>query len=188
MRGNDIFKLAKPMLRGFAFVFSLFPNFLILFLWDCISNHGGKIFIAFRYILLKAICKEVGDNVYVGKYVVIKNHKNIEIGNNVSIHDYCYLEGAGNLFIGNNVSIAHNCSILTANHTWYNSNIPIKYNPETFQPVIIKSDVWIGCGVRILAGVTINSRSIAAAGAVVNKDIETGTIVGGIPCKVLKNI
>src|SRR5690606_12778974 len=149
---------------------------------------GGKVFVAFRYILIKSLCNSVGDNVYVGKYVVLKNHININIGNNVSIHDYCYFEGAGKLDIGDNVSIAHNCSILTSNHTWQDISKHIKYNPELLESVTIKADVWLGCGVRVLAGVTINSRSIVAAGCVVNKDVKNGTIVGGVPCKVLKSI
>lgn len=58
--------------------------------------------------------------------------------------------------------------------------------PENDQPVVIKDDVWIGSGVIILKGVTIGEGSIIAAGALVNKDINPYSIVGGVPAKILK--
>lgn len=188
MRGRDLFKIMKPILSFCVLVIGIFPNFIKEFLWDISSTYSGKIFVGFRYILLKSMCKKVGDNVYVGKYVVIKNAKNITIGNNVSIHDFCYLEGIGEIILGNDVSIAHNTSILSANHTWEYEKIPIKYNKEIFDSVTIEDDVWVGCGVRILAGVVIQYRSVVAAGAVVNKNIDKNSLVGGVPAKLIKKI
>lgn len=50
----------------------------------------------------------------------------------------------------------------------------------------VGSDVWIGHGAVILAGVTIGNGAIVAAGAVVTKDVPPCTIVGGNPAKVIK--
>lgn len=58
--------------------------------------------------------------------------------------------------------------------------------PENDQDVIIESDVWIGCNVTILKGVTIGRGSVVAACACVTKDIPPYSIVGGIPAQVLK--
>lgn len=52
--------------------------------------------------------------------------------------------------------------------------------------VIVEKDVWIGCNVTLLSGVTIGRGSIVAAGAVVTKDVPFYSIVGGVPAKVLK--
>lgn len=112
----------------------------------------------------------------------------LTLGNNVSIHPLCYIDAAGEIFIGDNVSIAHCSTIISTNHTWKDVDIPIKYNPEKFGKVIINEDVWVGCGCRILSGVTVKKRSVIAAGSVVNKDVESNTIVGGVPAKVIKEI
>jgi len=106
----------------------------------------------------------------------------------VSVHDNCYFDAYGGLIIGNNVSVAHNSSVLTFDHTWGSSNVPIKYNVVKSGPVSIHDDVWIGCGARILSGVTVKSRSVVAAGAVVTGNFESNVVIGGVPAKVLKRI
>lgn len=141
-----------------------------------------------RYYFYLKCFKRIGNNVSIHNNVTIKNRNRIEIGNNVSIHTLCYLDGFGGLTIGNNVSIAHNTSIISFNHTWDRPDIPIKYNPLSSAPIIIEDDVWIGAGVRIMAGVKIKTRCIIAAGSVVTKDCESNSIYAGVPARKIKSI
>lgn len=64
------------------------------------------------------------------------------------------------------------------------------YYPNTVQhlnePVTIKNDVWIGCNVVILRGVTVGNGAVIAAGAVVTKDVPDYAIVGGVPSKIIR--
>lgn len=151
-------------------------------------NTNGALGLLFRYVLIRNIVKECGDNVSIHPNVYLYDIDKISIGNNVSIHSMCYIDGEGELFIGDNVSIAHNTSILTTNHDWTDRDIPIKYNKQIYSKVCINSDVWIGCGCRILPGVVIGTRSIIAAGAVVVKNVDSNSIVGGVPAKLVKKI
>ena len=95
----------------------------------------------------------------------------------------CYFECSGGLMIGNNVSIAHSSSILTSTHTYSDFNLPIKYNEILKKTVVIHDDVWIGCGVRILCGVHIDTRCIIGANSLVNKSVDSFSIYGGVPAK-----
>ena len=52
--------------------------------------------------------------------------------------------------------------------------------------VTIGNDVWIGQGAKILGGVEIGDGAIIAAYAVVTKNVEPYTIVGGIPAKYIR--
>lgn len=50
-------------------------------------------------------------------------------------------------------------------------------------PITVGNDVWIGCRAIIMDGVSIGDGAIVAAGAIVTKDVEPYTIVGGVPAK-----
>ena len=56
---------------------------------------------------------------------------------------------------------------------------------ERWRPVTIGNDVWIGYRAIIMDGVTIGDGAVVAAGAVVTKDVEPYSIVGGVPAKMI---
>jgi acetyltransferase-like isoleucine patch superfamily enzyme len=53
------------------------------------------------------------------------------------------------------------------------------------EPVVIKDYVFVGPRAIILPGVTIEKGAVVAAGAVVTKNVEAFSVVGGIPAKVI---
>ncbi len=110
------------------------------------------------------------------------------MGSNVSIHNDCHINALGGVKIGNSVSIAHQTSLIAANHDWTDPLLPIKDQPVLPAPIVISEDVWIGCSCQILAGVTVGSRVVVAAGAVVAKDVLPNRIVGGVPAREIKSI
>ena len=62
-----------------------------------------------------------------------------------------------------------------------------KYIDELHKVSIrIGNDVWIGANALILQGVTIGDGAIIAAGAVITKDVEPYSIVGGVPAKEIR--
>lgn len=90
-----------------------------------------------------------------------------------------------------NCAIAENFTVHTGNHAnvigKFVSDITEKNKPKGYdKDVIIEKDVWIGCNVTLLAGVTVGRGSIIAAGALINKDVPPYAVVGGIPAKVIK--
>lgn len=186
--GRIKFKKYRKVINLGVKLMKILPQFLQQFIWDLTSRYTQLPFIAIRYMILKARIKSCGENVRIGNNVTIIGWSGLIIGDNVSIHTNCYIDASGGITIRDHVSIAHNTSILSSNHQWENEALPIKYNPVTKTPVVIHEDVWIGCGVRILEGVQINSRAIVAAGAVVNKEVSSKTIVGGIPAKKIKSL
>ncbi|MBZ0173613.1 MAG: CatB-related O-acetyltransferase [Phycisphaerales bacterium] len=59
--------------------------------------------------------------------------------------------------------------------------------PPEVRPTVIGDDAWVGAGCIVMAGVTIGTGSIVAAGAVVTKDIPPYEIHGGVPAKKIKD-
>ena len=188
MTGRESFREYHKVISFLAILFSVFGKVGNGFLLNFFRNTNGRIGLLLRYIFLKNTAQAVGINVSVQPGVYLLNIGKLRIGDNVSIHPMCYLDAEGGIEIANDVSIAHGSSILSANHSWDNPGVSIKYNKVKFAKVTIHNDVWIGCGVRILAGVQVGSRSVIAAGSIVNKNVESNTIVAGVPAKIVKSI
>ncbi len=188
MRGRELFIIFKPIIGLLETTFRLVPYSIKDGLWVFTESWRGKAGLLIRYLIARTCAASCGNVVYIGPYVEIRNWRNLHIGSNVSIHRFCYIDATGHVYIGDNVSIAHATSILTTNHTWRDPKIPIRDNPMEIQPVYISNDVWIGCGCRILAGVRVGPRSVIAAGSVVVRDVQSGTLAGGVPARVLKSI
>ncbi|PSU95984.1 acetyltransferase [Photobacterium leiognathi subsp. mandapamensis] len=188
MNGRDFFSKFRFVINLVSSFFSILPNKVLLIIYEFISLIPTKVGVAFRYIILKAMVPSLGDNVYIGRYVVFKNIENFIIGNNVSIHDFCYIDAKGKIIIEDNVSIAHSCSIISFEHGYSDVNIPIKYNPLILKPIVIKSDVWVGAGVRILSGAEIESRCIIAASSVVKGHVKGKSVFAGVPARFIKDI
>jgi acetyltransferase-like isoleucine patch superfamily enzyme len=54
------------------------------------------------------------------------------------------------------------------------------------KPIVVEDEVWIGAGAILSPGVRIRKGSVVAAGAVVTRDVEPNTAVGGVPARVIK--
>lgn len=52
--------------------------------------------------------------------------------------------------------------------------------------VVIGHDVWIGHAVTVLPGVGVGNGAVLAAGAVVTRDVEPYSIVGGVPARPIR--
>ena len=96
---------------------------------------------------------------------------------------YLYTEDiGGGLYIQHGFStivcaqkIGENCRIY--------QQVTIGYK-EGSSPVL-EDNVSVTCGAKVLGGITMHSNSLAAAGAVVVKDVPENAIVGGVPAKVI---
>jgi acetyltransferase-like isoleucine patch superfamily enzyme len=53
------------------------------------------------------------------------------------------------------------------------------------QEIVVGRDCWIAARAIVLPGVHIGDGSVVAAGAVVNRTCEPGSILAGVPAKVI---
>lgn len=111
---------------------------------------------------------------------------NIEIGENFYTNHNCIILDAAKVTFGDNVFIAPNCGFYTAGHPLdveqRNQGLEYAY------PITVGNNVWIGGNVTVLPGVTIGDNTVIGSGSVVTKDIPSGVIAVGNPCKVIRTI
>lgn len=135
----------------------------------------------------------LGDRVTVDTHsilratAVIRNYgTGIAVGSRTAIGAYNVILGQGGVTIGSDCLLGPNVTLLSENHVFDSSRMPIREQGEVRAGLCIRDNVWIGAGATIMSGVTIGAGAIVAAGAVVTKDVEEFTIVGGVPAVVLR--
>ena len=110
--------------------------------------------------------------------------KNIAVGRDVFINSGCHFQDQGGITIGAGSLIGHNVVLATINHDLS----PLNNRENHYAPIVIEDHVWIGSNATILPGVTIGRWAVVGAGAVVTKDVEEFTVVGGVPAKEIRKV
>jgi acetyltransferase-like isoleucine patch superfamily enzyme len=134
-----------------------------------------------------------GDRCTVGRLATIRPSnvlldepgEGLSVGDNSNIGAYSFIGCSGHIRIGNNVLMGPHVCLLAENHRISDPHAPMKHQGVERSFILIEDDCWIGARATVLAGVTIRRGSIVAAGAVVTRDVDPFTVVGGVPARVI---
>jgi acetyltransferase-like isoleucine patch superfamily enzyme len=128
----------------------------------------------------------LGRNLYLyrGLYMETQGEGEIDIGSDVVISRGVHLAAFSRIEIGAGSMIGEYASIRDANHR-ASSQAALRHSGHTAKPIRIGTDVWIGRGVMVLAGVCIGDRAVVGANAVVTRDVAAGSVVAGAPARPL---
>lgn len=110
----------------------------------------------------------------------------IRLARRVWLGPYVVIYGQGGVEIGEQTLVSMHCTILSSNHGVPPLGKLIRETADELLPTKIGRDVWIGANAVILGGVTIGEGAVVAAGAVVNRDVEPGAVVAGVPARGIK--
>ena len=112
----------------------------------------------------------------------IRGSEQLHIAEGSIIGDQAILDARrGGIFIGKNVNFGSGVQLWTGQHDYndpYFRSVPGKRGP-----IKIGDRAWLGPNVIVLHDVIIGEGAVVAAGAVVTKDVEPFTLVGGVPAK-----
>ena len=92
----------------------------------------------------------------------------------------------GGITIGHHCFIGPNCGVYTAIHPVLSHER--NQGLERALPVKIGDNCWIGADVTFLPGVSVGDNCVIGAKSVVTRDIPSGVIAVGNPCRVLREI
>jgi acetyltransferase-like isoleucine patch superfamily enzyme len=158
--------------------FQLQVFFILIKLYNFI--YGLFFFFILRYILLKIAGFNIGRKTVI-QSVRFFSFGKLTVGDNTIINSGCYLDNRRGIFIGNSVVIAHDSKLYTLGHD---------YNDPGFKtkgaPIYIEDFVVIFSNALIMPGVRIGKGAVVLSGAVVTRDVESNSVVGGNPAKFIK--
>jgi len=129
----------------------------------------------------------LGDGALIGRDCIISGKDGpLVIGPRVNVGAACILYASTNLEIGADTMLAAQCYVGGGRYTSRGRiDRPIAEQPEPRRGVRIEADCWLGAGAKVVDGVTIGRGSIVGAGAVVTRDVEPYSVVGGVPARRL---
>jgi len=134
---------------------------------------------------------KIGDqNAFTQGYMlwpIDENHsgKRIIIGNKNYFNRNLMLDACGTIEIGDYNMFGPDVYITDSNHT-FGSELTLSKAPMNIGKVKIGNNCWIGAKAIILKDVELGDGCVVAAGAVVTKGFPAGSIIAGVPAKIIK--
>ena len=140
-----------------------------------------------RQEMLKDMFAEIGEDCYIEPpFHANWGGHNVHFGKCVYANFNLTMVDDTHIYVGDYTLFGPNVTVATAGHP-----IDPELREKTYQynmPVRIGRNCWIGAGAVIVPGVTIGDNVVIGAGSVVTKDIPSGVVAVGNPCKVLREI
>jgi acetyltransferase-like isoleucine patch superfamily enzyme len=117
--------------------------------------------------------------------VLITNPERAVLKRNTTIQLGTIINAMGGFYLGENSGIGPHTIIWTVNHSFRGAGALPFDNKAELKPVVIRENVWISAGVRILPGIEVGEGAIVGMGAVVMKDVPPLAIVMGNPATII---
>lgn len=106
---------------------------------------------------------------------------NLSIGPGAVINNGCRIDNRFAVHVGRSTSLSYGTFVLTKGH-----DIDDPQFRTRGAPVVIGDYVWCTVRTTVLPGVTLGDRAVVLPGSVVSSDVEAGTVVGGIPARLVR--
>lgn len=124
----------------------------------------------------------IGENSRVMPPMTVVRGNRVKIGKNVVVMNNALFMAAGDITIEDDANGNANAQLISNNHDLYDHAV------LSCKPILLKRNCWIGAGATFLPGVTVGVNAVVAAGAVVTKDVDDNTVVGGNPARAIKRL
>ena len=150
-------------------------------------NHSRPSENAKREALLHEMFAEFGE----GSYIEPPSHanwagKHVHFGRHVYANFNLTVVDDTHIYVGDYTQFGPNVVLAVAGHP-----IDPALREQGYQynlPIHIGRNCWIGAGALILPGVTIGDNTVIGAGSVVTRNIPSGVVAVGNPCRVLRAV
>lgn len=173
-------------LSSYSHSFSL-KNKISRLVWNIVRlilfrPFASRLFRKWRVLVLKFFGAKIEWSSHVYASAKIWAPWNLELGDNSTFGPNVDCYNQGKISIGDNTIISQKTYLCASTHDYTKKDFPL-----ILKPIVIKNGVWVSADVFVGPGVIIGNNAIIAARAVVVKDVNENTIVGGNPAKIIKS-
>lgn len=110
----------------------------------------------------------------------------VKIGKDVwisfAVSGGCYIQGYNGIEIGDATIFAPGVKIVSANHDRQDLSKMVRTDP-----IVIGKRCWVGANAVILPGVCLGDDVVVAAGSVVTGSFPSGSIIAGVPARLMRS-
>jgi maltose O-acetyltransferase len=135
--------------------------------------------------LLQQLLGSGADSAWIQPPFFCDYGSNIKLGQRVYFNFNCVVLDVCEVRIGEFTMFGPAVQLYTAMHPLSAAE---RRKKEYSKPIEIGADCWIGGGAIICPGVKIGAKTVIGAGSVVTRDIPSGVLAVGNPCRVLREI
>jgi len=139
-----------------------------------------------RRAILEELLGEIGDESEIRPPFHCDYGSHIGIGARVFANCGLVALDVAPITIGDDVQIGPNVQLLTPTHPLDPDLRRAKW--EAAEPIVIKSNAWLGGGAIVLPGVAVGENAVVGAGAVVTRDVPANAVVAGNPARVIRSL
>lgn len=139
-----------------------------------------------RLHLLRELLGRIGRGTFIQPPFACDYGYNVSIGDDAFVNFNAVILDCAPVTIGDGTQLGPGVQLLAADHP---------RDPQTrrdllelARPISIGTNVWLGAAAIVLAGVSVGDDSIVGAGSVVTREVPSGVLAVGNPCRVVREL
>jgi putative colanic acid biosynthesis acetyltransferase WcaF len=149
--------------------------------WCLLFRPTPRLAFGWRRMLLRLFGATIGRNARISPSVRIWAPWNLSVGAEASLAHCVDCYCVDRLSIGAHATVSQYALLCTAGHDLADPHMRL-----TSAPIRIADQAWICAGAYIGPGITVGQGGVAAARAVVTRDVPPWTVVAGNPARVIR--
>ena len=130
--------------------------------------------------ILRAFGARIGAGVVIKPNVRIKYPWRLTVGDHVWIGQEVWIDNLADVRVGSHVCVSQRAYLCTGSHDHQRRGFDLRIGE-----IALGDGCWVAAAVTVLGPARIGANALVAGGSVVGRDVEAGTIVAGVPARVV---
>lgn len=149
--------------------------------WIVFARWTPKFLNGWRLLLLRVFGAKIEGRPFVFPSAKIYAPFNLELKDGACIGPRADVYSLGKVVLDGGCVLSQDSMLCGGSHDLSKKNLPLLVGD-----IKVGEEVFVGARALVLPGIVIGDGAVVAAGAVVTKDVEPWTVVGGNPARVIK--